>query len=454
MDLIFCQPFPYKSLSFIHQYLHTFYTFSRPKKIKYFQLLFSLLSLKVIHYAAVGVLQPKTPLNKLLFVDVFVISNLPRLAANCMLISYLLLGGYFLLLNYFDPDSRFPVDIMRDFFVIGKTSLFTSGYFYKGNQTVFDHIKKYCYLVLNLLQVFIVAIDSFIILSQVIAFSMLISEVFSAEFGLFQKVAIFVLVQFNLITLYGALFTFSYSLMLQAALAFSLLEVVRLVLRELEQQVILLGGKVFKNSKIISNHKKASSPYQHARFRRHYTARVVTYCIGNAYVGKAFIPLLAVNCPANALLSIALLNLKLNTGVQLLLLAIFCMQFLCIFLVHSMIAYLNDKLNQIARQYVPLFYRQLGSSYLCFNQKQRLRGYLFLERFYTTKPYGFTYMRFGHISMFTFVKYLVLSSEMLMIVYKELQIHKAISWVEFVQFLYFKIKTKIIYQLKTKNCIF
>lgn len=124
----------------------------------------------------------------------------------------------------------------------------------------------------------------------------------------------------------------------------------------------------------------------------------------NKYVARAFMPLLLVNCPSNALLTITLLtgSRHLDLMVQFLLLMVLLEQFLCIFLVHSLLASLNDRLKTLAQRYIPLLYeRKLTRD----NRRQKLLGYLFIEKFHiSTKLYGFTYHTFGRISSFNFVK--------------------------------------------------
>ncbi|KAH9406315.1 hypothetical protein TYRP_013926 [Tyrophagus putrescentiae] len=160
------------------------------------------------------------------------------------------------------------------------------------------------------------------------------------------------------------------------------------------------GGGQRKQKQVFTESTKQLCKSQ---LRQQYTRVVILVSKANKYVARAFMPLLAVNCPSNALLTITLLTSqagRLDLVVQLLTIMVLFEQFLCIFLVHSLLANLNDRLKSIAKKFIPLMYSQKGKG----NRKTRLLNYLFLSKFHTSKAYGFTYYKFGRISSFNFVK--------------------------------------------------
>ncbi len=187
-------------------------------------------------------------------------------------------------------------------------------------------------------------------------------------------------------------------ILLPGTLAFTLLEAFRLLMKQLAGLLVVAASE---------NKNKSSPKVQNscarANFRQQYTRVVILVSKANKYVARAFMPLLAVNCPSNALLTITLLTSqagRLDLVVQLLTIMVLFEQFLCIFLVHSLLANLNDRLKSIAKKFIPLMYSQKGKG----NRKTRLLNYLFLSKFHTSKAYGFTYYKFGRISSFNFVK--------------------------------------------------
>ncbi|KAH9406359.1 hypothetical protein TYRP_013971 [Tyrophagus putrescentiae] len=382
----------------------------------------------------------------------------------------LLLGGYFIYLNYFDPE-HYALDLFGNIIIRKKCHLFT-----QNKRKIFHHIARYCLKVLNLFQAFTLFIDLFIVACEVIGLKILYQ--LSAEANS-TKVLISTGIswQANILLYHGSIFTFAYALILQGTIAFVLIEIVRLLLQQ--QQVFLEKLKRAKNQRsrvrlaqryqnrytdlliaicrsncyaskafiplmlvnfptngvlmvslltiskqmwpqaipykslafihqYLRFHRTLSNPkrlkyFLPAIYRHEYTKAVVTITSGNHYLGVAFVPLLLVNCPANALLTIVLLTWNLVFGARFILLMLMLQQFICIFVIHSLVAHLNDRLTMLAKMFIPFIYADRSFSYVS-TLKQKLFNCLFLSSFYTVNPVGFTYYTFGRFSMLNFVK--------------------------------------------------
>lgn len=395
MDLIFQQAIPYKSLAFIHQYLRLHRTLSNPKRLKYFLPVFTIVFFKSAHYVFLTAFPPQTTANKLFHADITQLVNLPPIT-NFILTANILLSGYFIALNYLDEKScAYVVTTIDELFVKEKTKLLISLYKSSG-LTVFEYIQSYGKRVLLFLQFFILAVDFVIIVSQLVGIWLFLNELPSSTFS--NKLFIFLVGEVNVCTFYIVLYTFCYAHILQGALAFILLEAVRLLLEQLQRRLINFTRDRKKNKET-----KVLLLYQQAIYRHEYTKAVVTITSGNHYLGVAFVPLLLVNCPANALLTIVLLTWNLVFGARFILLMLMLQQFICIFVIHSLVAHLNDRLTMLAKMFIPFIYADRSFSYVS-TLKQKLFNCLFLSSFYTVNPVGFTYYTFGRFSMLNFVK--------------------------------------------------
>ncbi len=166
MDLVLQQPFPYKSLDFIHRYLQLYYVLNRRQKLTLFWPLFALLSIKIVQYLVLSVYEPLSDLEKVVANDLLRLVGLPA-ETNLIVVGNLLIAGYYLHLNYFETGHK-AVNILTEiFYENDKKKLFSGKNFliskYREgdkNKPLSPYIKQYCFMVLNLLQVFILAIGT------------------------------------------------------------------------------------------------------------------------------------------------------------------------------------------------------------------------------------------------------------------------------------------------------
>lgn len=424
---------PYKSLNFIHQYLRIHSSLRKSERVKYFQPVLLNILLKCAHHMALTLFPPQLTATQLLLGDIVQLSCLP-IISNLLIVGNILLSGYFIALSYLmEGTSTYVVTIITDFFVREETTLLIRKHTKEGggSVTVFAYIQRRCQTVLTLLQAFILAIDGVIVVTQAVGVWMLLTALPGSTLP--EKVAIFVLGEVNMATFYAGLFTFSYAHMFQGTIAFVFFEAVRLLLGQLQQLLSVKqqqqwkmggrgkrtkgrggGGGVYERAKFAT--------YRQAVYRREYTRAVVTISRGNGYLGLAFVPLLLVNFPANALLTVMLIIWKkMSPAAQFIIMILCLQQFICIFIIHSFIAYLNKRLSTLAKGFTSFIYHD-NQKYLV-GWRQKLHSCLFFESFYTDKPYGFTYHKFGLITSFNFVKYLLLYAEMLIIIYKNFKIY-------------------------------
>ncbi|KAH9389440.1 hypothetical protein TYRP_023314, partial [Tyrophagus putrescentiae] len=246
-----------------------------------------------------------TRLWKVLLVDILQIGGLPP---------NLLLGNYFLHLNFFDHD-HYALDIVNDLLVKRHNVLIIFRRL-KNQRNTYDYIRKYCYTVLSLLQLFALFNVGFIVATELIG----LFQILQLPYSFFILILVAIIGEINLLIYYGALFTFSYSLILQGTLAFTLLEAVRIVLLQLKQCLDM------------------------------YVHILVAISKGICYVGKAFIPLMLVCCPTNAVLMVSLLIYQeMSLAARVTLSVVVVEQFICVFLVHYIIAIHNDNLGRLAR---------------------------------------------------------------------------------------------------------
>lgn len=168
--------------------------------------------------------------------------------------------------------------------------------------------------------------------------------------------------------------------MLMAVLCFTILETIRVLLVQLEQlldklllTLTIQRGKNKQNRKLTKQSRKEKAKIEAKKqskewnFRREYVRAVVNIGHTNEHIGSTLVPLLLVNCPANAQLAIALITSyyrpeseRLDLKVQFFMIAVMMQQFVCIFLLHVLIARLNGRLKKIARSYAPLLFDHRG----------------------------------------------------------------------------------------------
>ncbi|KAH9390219.1 hypothetical protein TYRP_007774 [Tyrophagus putrescentiae] len=409
MDLIIQQPIPYKSLDFLQQYLRAYFTLTGEQKWRRFRLLFFLLTLKSAHHLLLSVHEPPTTTLKLLGNDLFRLTHLPP-ATNLVAVGTLAISGYYLYLIYFETMHTamdFFAEVMDD---RRRTTTFLISRYMPGKrgQTVSQYLKQYCFVVLIALQVFILAIDFFVLMSQFYGIRAVLRLPLLSPAAL---VATLIVTELNMLTLYTALYIFSLSHMLLAMLGFTLMKAVSVLLGQLQQLLLIARRKRRKNLVTSSSR----------RFRREYTRVVIFFSRNNGYTAKSLLPMLLVNCPSTALLISTLLTSSSSSSLQQ---ALKVTDFIRIFLVHLLLSNLNGHLRALARRYISLAFTgdhcgvQLYKQKTKHPQRERLLSCLFQERFHSRKPTGFTYFTFGYLSRFNFVKYLLFYSELFMFVYQ------------------------------------
>ncbi len=167
MDLIYKQPIPYKSLQFINQFHHIYYHYSNTAKIKLCSPLFSILLLKTFHHLTFFFTTPaENFLWQFILNDFIFLANLP-VEVNLLVVANFLLAIYYLYLHFF--QQHFSMNIVAGVFVARKRKQETDVFlFYQKQNNKSKTIQKlpstyvhqYCFLLLNLLQVFIVALGN------------------------------------------------------------------------------------------------------------------------------------------------------------------------------------------------------------------------------------------------------------------------------------------------------
>lgn len=101
MDLFIKQLIPFHlTLVTMHQHLHIYYYYSIQEKLFYFRYFIFVTLIKVVQHSIFAFYSPSTRLWKVLLVDILQIGGLPP-KSNLILVASLLLGGYFLHLNFF-----------------------------------------------------------------------------------------------------------------------------------------------------------------------------------------------------------------------------------------------------------------------------------------------------------------------------------------------------------------
>ena len=391
MDLFFKQAIPYhRTLELIYKQRYIYYHYNTREKLHHFRFFIIVIATRVIQHSIISFFPLSSTLWQLLFVDILQIGGLPPIS-NIFLVFSLLLGGYFIYLNYFDPE-HYALDLMGNIIIRKRCHLFT-----QNKRNIFHHIARYCLKVLNLFQAFTLFIDLFIVACEVIGLKILYQ--LSAEANS-TKVLISTGIswQANILLYHGSIFTFAYALILQGTIAFVLIEIIRLLLQQ--QQGFLEKLKRAKNQR--------SRVRLAQRYQNRYTDLLIAICRSNCYASKAFIPLMLVNFPTNGVLMVSLLTISKQMWpvTRVTLFVIMIEQFLCIFIVHSLLALLNDRLAAFARRYIPFHY-SVFHPFLKINlqhTRQKLKSSLFIEHYNVAeKPYGFNY-KFGHISSFNFGK--------------------------------------------------
>lgn len=262
-----------------------------------------------------------------------------------------------------------------------------------------------------------------------------------------EQISLLLLTELNLLTFYLLWRAFVYALMVLSVVIFPTLELFRLMLSQLKEQIEVL----LKESEMAIS----DEPYQEsdnrvlrkATFRREYTKAVVLVSrCSSSYIGRAFLPYLLLNSAANAVLLITLFSAShsLSAIGQVFVVCFTLDESVGLFQVHLLLAQLNSRLKRLA----VLYCFAHTSSTNGFGEKRTQRGrrrrrrgqfslaglgltysqhlhqqlcsWLFIEKFAitTSRVYGFKYRQFGQISTLNYFKYCLLYTELIMFVFK------------------------------------
>ena len=240
---------------------------------------------------------------------------------------------------------------------------------------------------------------------------------------------------------YFALFVYSYSLVLMGSIMWTVLEGFRqLLFKHLNQMLLEVVKKATKKRENFS----LSVTY----FQKNYIKAVIKVSRCNRFLGSLFLALMLVNFPASLVLLTTLISYTLSGPVWAIVAIIFYQQAFYLFFIHLFIAKLNDQLCNIPKKFFSMILtNNFKRTKILKNLKQNFKlnkkaflfkNLLFVEIFHTRKPYGFKYHKFGHVSLFNFLKvrcfkncnkklivycflyiqYILFYSELLMSVYK------------------------------------
>ena len=156
---------------------------------------------------------------------------------------------------------------------------------------------------------------------------------------------------------------------------------------------------------IIVDLKKTDLKAKLLWYRRVYIKTLQQILANNKYLGNVFFLFLVVNFPTNCYF---LIQIKKSNDfiVKTLISCIFIEQVIVIFGVHWLIASLNSEFYKNIKFYICKFVpnSSLIARFNCTNYVSNLKISFFIQNYYATRKYGFTYGRFGLISLLAFTK--------------------------------------------------
>ncbi len=244
------------------------------------------------------------------------------------------------------------------------------------------------------------------------------------EISFYKQITLFLLTELNLFSFYLLWRAFVYALMVLSVVIFPTLELFRVMLFQLKEQISTLLQESESNQ--LSNDlflQSESRIIRKATFRREYTKVVVLVSrCSSSYIGRGFLPYLLLNSTANAVLLITLFSShSLSLFGQIFVVCFTLDETVGLFQVHLALAQLNSRLKRLAILYCfahtsatngperKLRNRRrrqfsLAGQGLTFSQQlhQQLCSWLFIEKFAitTNRVYGFKYRQFGRIRNF------------------------------------------------------
>lgn len=133
-------------------------------------------------------------------------------------------------------------------------------------------------------------------------------------------------------------------------------------------------------------------------YRKVFIKTLLYMLVNNRHMGTLFFVFLIVNFPVNCYFLLQMKN-STNVLVQIIILLLFIEQVFVIFGIHGLIASLNSQFSKNLKYFVCELTTNNG-----LKLKSNLKINLFVQTFQTRKKYGFTYAKFGLISMLAFTK--------------------------------------------------
>ncbi len=401
MGILLNQIIPYKNLSFLGNYLELvknkkfFYSKATVKRK------FTILTLKLIitlcNFAYLYVFPAKTTYQIAIHYDLVTIGNLPK-EVNFIAIGIIALTIYFIKLLYFTDFWKINV-VLYNILILEQSNFFIC-FTYK-KRLVYKILKQFSYVIVNLFQVFIVVIGKYnkslifftkanhaclgllVLISQYYVNLLLFKDETYHLFNIFYYIKVLV-AEVNLMFLYNALYLFSYTNILIALHAITLLFAIT---------IKLYHNKYFT---FVQNNTGTNKVKQKALMLKFLSENLKILSIiveTNKFYGKAFFAFLVVNNPSNCLLVASIFMKNLTFTIFIFVATVALQQFVCNFGIHLFIASINNKFKSHSKLYIKTYMK-----FKCFSGAHKIKLGNYIELFNTgntVKPYGFTYANVG-----------------------------------------------------------
>ena len=134
-------------------------------------------------------------------------------------------------------------------------------------------------------------------------------------------------------------------------------------------------------------------------YRRVYIRTLISMSKFNKYLSKIFLAFLTINLPINCYVNFLLMSAT-NAIVIIVLMIVLTEQATVILVIHWTLASHNTQFDKNILNLTKQFYQNNFPVKFSFNLKMSL----FIQAFHTKKKYGYTYGKFGIISMMAFTK--------------------------------------------------
>ncbi|KAI2799942.1 hypothetical protein BLOT_012153 [Blomia tropicalis] len=246
-------------------------------------------------------------------------------------------------------------------------------YYFIVNIPICNYIRHLTVIIINIVQVFIIGIDLCIIFMhihfvyyiwnhQTIWFASPIWGTFNFIFGkiMLLSLDISILIFIHVCVIMAYLGTIS-----TIAMAIKLNQIRNLLYRK---------------------HLKMPSRRTYQSFLKHMSDTMIIFSVANLSLGKALFTYIIVNCPINCVVIVAILN-----GVP-----------------NSLVVNLNAKIHRPVKRIIHL---SICDRKLANFSRTKIKIHNYIMAFNTKKKYGITYASFGLMTMFSFVKFILLYVE-------------------------------------------